>query len=87
MRKLTKTLALTGVLVTGFATASTLQALDTRGSGNSTVDQGIMNRGGMMKEMSQMMDSCSQMMGGGDVTRRPNDQWRKDSPAKPQKDG
>jgi hypothetical protein len=39
---------------------------------------------GMMGQMSRMMDHCNQMMGG---SSRPNEQWKREAPAKPQKDG
>jgi hypothetical protein len=38
----------------------------------------MMVRGGMMGGMSQMMDHCSQMMGGGST--KPNEQWKKSNP-------
>jgi hypothetical protein len=51
------------------------------GTGN---DEGMM--GGMMKmmkQMSQMMDHCNSMMS----DSRPNDQWRKNAPSEPEKNG
>lgn len=41
-------------------------------------DGNMMGRGGMMGRMGQMMDHCSQMMGGGST--RPNEQWKKPNP-------
>jgi len=48
---------------------------------------GMMN---MMQQMSRMMEHCNKMMSGmsGDDGRaRPNDNWRKDAPATPEKKG
>ena len=49
---------------------------------------GMMGMMNMMQQMGRMMDHCGQMMsgnapGGG----RPNDQWRKEMPAPPERNG
>jgi hypothetical protein len=50
---------------------------------------GKMSQMGSMDQMNQMMEQCGQMMqdaaGGG--SGRPNEQWRKDSPATPEQKG
>ncbi len=48
--------------------------------GNKNDKGGMM---GMMKQMSDMMDHCNSMM----TDRRPNDQWRKNAPSRPEKGG
>jgi len=46
---------------------------------------GIMGTMGDMRDMSRMMDHCGAMMSRDH--NRPNDQWRKDAPATPDKKG
>jgi len=52
-------------------------------------DKAAKDQGGMtgmmknMKQMSEMMDHCSNMMS----DSRPNDQWRKNAPSEPEKKG
>lgn len=80
MSKYTGILVVAFVLVAGIAAASSLYARDNHESSGSMMEQErgrdrTTGRGGMMKEMSQMMDRCSQMMGNGG-SNRPNDQWR-----------
>lgn len=63
-------------------TVSTLYADSGQDKSGPMMDHGnMMGRGGMMGgrgKMSQMMDHCSQMMGGGST--RPNEQWKKPDP-------
>jgi pentapeptide MXKDX repeat protein len=91
MRNSLKIAALVAALAAGLAAAPVLYAQDTlprsqsgpgmMGHGGMTGEGGMM---GMMRQMSRMMDHCSSMMGGGS---RPNEQWRKDTPATPEKKG
>lgn len=99
MRKLTKALLPAAILIVGVMAAPSLYAQgDKRPSGSmmgrdmmgdkSTKDDGammgdMMGMMKMMKQMSQMMDHCNNMMS----DSRPNDQWRKDAPAEPEKKG
>ena len=85
------------VAAVGLAATPMLQAHDRQGSPGSMMRPGTMGQegmmGGMMNMMSQMgetMQGCSQMMQGmmgGDGSGRPNEQWRKNAPAKPGKSG
>jgi hypothetical protein len=45
------------------------------------IDQGGMM--GMMSQISQMMEGCSEMMQGMGGGQRPNEQWRDRSPQQP----
>ncbi|XSC45689.1 hypothetical protein ACF1BQ_006345 [Bradyrhizobium sp. RDT10] len=90
MRKLTRAILPTAILVAGIIAAPALYAQSDRGSSGSMMGHGMMddnNRndgGGMMKmmgQMSRMMDHCNNMMS----DSRPNDQWRKDAPSEPKK--
>lgn len=93
MRKLTKAILPTAILVAGIIAAPALYAQSDRGSSGSMMGHGMMgdnnrNDGGgmmsmmkMMGQMSQMMDHCNNMMS----DSRPNDQWRKDAPSEPEK--
>jgi len=83
MRNSKRTLALTATLVAAIVGASTLYARDGEKPSGSMMRGGMMGEGNMMGQMSQMMDHCSTMMQAGPRGRRPNDQWRKDAPAKP----
>jgi len=50
----------------------------------NTNEGGMMGMMNMMQRMSRMMDHCGQMMSGNPrYGGRPNDQWRKESPATP----
>jgi hypothetical protein len=93
MRKLTKSILPTAILVAGIIAAPALYAQSDRGASGSMMGHGMMddnNRSdgggmmGMMKmmgQMSRMMDHCNNMMS----DSRPNDQWRKDAPSEPKK--
>jgi hypothetical protein len=93
MRKLTKAILPTAILVAGIIAAPALYAQSDHGSSGSMMGHGMMddnNRsdgGGMMGmmrmmgQMSRMMDHCNNMMS----DSRPNDQWRKDAPSEPKK--
>ena len=92
MRKVTTALLLASTLVAGAMVAPSLYAQGSRESSGSMMDHGMMGdkntkgKGGMMgtmKQMSEMMDHCSNMMSDG----RPNDQWRKNAPSEPEKKG
>ena len=88
MRKFTTTLLLVSTLVAG-ATAAPLLYAQPSGSmmgHGMTGDKNTSDKGGMMgmmKQMSEMMDHCNGMMS----DRRPNDQWRRNAPAAPDKGG
>ncbi len=83
MRKRNQTLALAGFIAALLA-APALYAHDTPAPSGSTTRQGMMGDRNMMGRMSQMMDQCSGMMQGGG---QPNDQWRRNAPEKPDKEG
>lgn len=95
MRKLTTALLLASILAAGIAAASTIYAQDNQERSGSMMGRGMIgndnrkNEGGMMgmmnmmQQMSQMMDHCSNMMS----DTRPNDQWRNNAPAEPEKKG
>ncbi len=95
MRNLKRTLALALVLLGALAAAPALYADDSHGSHGSMMDRGMMGRSGMMgghgmgmmNQMRQMMDQCGAMMQGGSRGDRPNDQWRRQTPTTPDKDG
>ena len=60
-------------------TVSTLYADSGQDKGGPMMGHGnMMGRGMMGGRMNQMMDHCSQMMGGGST--RPNEQWKKPTP-------
>ncbi len=83
MRKL----LLVSIAVAGLAAASALYAQDAREPASSMMRSAMMDGGSTMGRMSRMMDHCGAMMRGGAHGDRPNDQWRKRSPATPDKDG
>lgn len=87
MRKSTKIIAITSVVVAALAAAPTLYAEDSQPPSGSMMGHGMM--GGMtgMTSMGRMMDHCNQMMQSGGSGSRPNDQWRKNAPTNPRKDG
>ncbi|NJO24108.1 MAG: hypothetical protein HC868_15800 [Sphingomonadales bacterium] len=60
-------------LATAILTASTLYAANAQDKRGPMMDDGSMMGGS--KRITQMMDHCSQMMGGGST--RPNEQWKK----------
>jgi hypothetical protein len=74
-------------------TASPIFAADDNQSPGSNMGSGMMGHGGMMdmmQQMSQMMESCNKMMQGKDAapdSGKPNEQWRKDMPMQPDKEG
>jgi hypothetical protein len=92
VRKSIKTLAVTSTVVAGLAAAPALYAHDSDGRGSSMMGPGMMGQGGMMGQMSEMMEGCNKMMqsmnrGG---SGRPNEQWRNGAPENegaPGKDG
>jgi hypothetical protein len=89
MRKITTAL----ILAASVAAASSIHAQTNQGPSGSMMGHGMMgdenttNEGGMMammQQMSRMMDHCGQMMSGNPRDGgRPNDQWRKETPATP----
>ena len=99
MRKLTKVSLLASILLAAVMTAPTLYAQGDQQPSGSMMGHGMMGDestkgdGGMMgdmmgmmkmmKQMSQMMDHCSNMMS----NSHPNDQWRKNTPSQPEKNG
>jgi hypothetical protein len=86
MRKKTAILVIALVVLAGIAT-SALYAQDNRNDGMMG-QNGMMGMMGMMRQMSQMMDHCNQMMSGNPRDGgRPNDQWRKETPAPPGRNG
>lgn len=92
MRKSMKIFAVASALVAGIAIAPALYAHDSERSNGSMMGPGMMDQGGMMSmmgQMSQMMDHCNEMMqGAGDGgSGKPNEQWRKDTPAVPDNNG
>jgi len=91
MRKLTAALLLGSVLVAGVMAAPALYAQDGRSMmghgmmGDTKGEGGMRGMMGTMKQMSEMADHCSSMMS--DSAKRPNEQWRKESPSEPEKKG
>ena len=84
MRK--QTLILVAAFVAALVAAPALSANNSHNSSGSTRKDGMMGGGKMMGRSSQMMEGCGAMMQGG-RGGRPNDQWRKNAPAQPDKDG
>ena len=86
MRKNLRVLLVASTLAAGLAAAPTLYAHDSDGAGGSMMGRG-MGQGGMMGQMSSMMENCSRMMqamrGNGHEPARPNEQWRNRSPRQP----
>jgi hypothetical protein len=80
MRKHLKTRLVASMLAAGLAAAPAIYAHDSDGAGGSMMGRGMMGQGGMMGQMSSMMENCSQMMqammGDGHEPARPNEQWR-----------
>lgn len=97
MRMSLKALVTTAALIAGLAKASVLYAEESGSShephgsmmgpgmmgGESMMD--MMHMMEQMPQMSQMMEHCSQVMDGamGGGSGKPNEQWRKDAPIKP----
>jgi Spy/CpxP family protein refolding chaperone len=86
MRKYTTALVIAAALAATSAAIPALYAEDNQTPSGPMMRHGMMgddnNRGGMgmmkkMKQMSQMMDHCSNMMS----DSRPNDQWRRKQPS------
>ncbi len=85
MRKFKQIVAIAAVSVAPMIVASSLYARD--GHGSSMMQGGMMGSSHMTGRTSRMMDHCSTMMQGDSRDGRPNDQWRKRSPAAPDKQG
>jgi hypothetical protein len=87
MQKNLKTLLVVSMLAAGLATAPAIYAHDSDGAGGSMMGRGMMGPGGMMGQMSSIMENCSQMMqammADGHAPARPNEQWRDRSPQQP----
>jgi len=84
-----KCLGLAATIVAGLALTSPIFA-DDNPSSSSNMGSGMMEHGGMMdmmKQMSQMMESCNKMMQSTPGSGKPNEQWRKDMPMQPDKEG
>lgn len=83
-------LGMAATIVTGLALTSPIFAADDNPSPGSNMGSGMMEHGGMMdmvKQMSQMMESCNKMMQNTPDSGKPNEQWRKDMPMQPEKKG
>lgn len=82
MRKSIKALAIASAVIAGLAVAPALYAHDSEESGFSMMGSGMMGQGGMMGQMSEMMEGCNRMMQSmsHDGSERPNEQWREKSP-------
>jgi hypothetical protein len=91
MRKLTLLAAFASILLASVMVAPSPYAEAGQGSSGSMMSNGIMGDTGsaggmmgmmkMMEQMGQMMDHCNGMMS----DSRPNEQWRKNAPAEPEK--
>ena len=91
MHKFKPVLALVFILATGVVAAPTLYAQGNQAptgpsGGQGMTRDGMMGQGGMMQQMTQMMESCNKMMSsrnsGG---QQQNDQ--KPAPSEPEKKG
>lgn len=90
MRKHTgyRSIAAAAILAVGLAAGSALYAQDDHHRSRPDSAAGMMGEGGstgmmgMMRGMGQMMSQCAGMMGEG---KRPNEQWRGETPATPEK--
>ncbi len=99
MRKSLKVLFVASAFVAGIAAAPTLYAHDSQNSQGSMMGPSMMGQGdmmgggnmmGMMSQMIAMMENCNKMMQGmmeNSGPGAPNDQWRKEEPAKPDEQG
>lgn len=98
MRDSLKTFSIASAIVAVLVAAPTLHAHESKDPGGSKMSPGMMAPGmmgqggmmGMMGQMSQMMEHCNQMMGGmmgNQGPAQPNEQWRRDAPKTPEKDG
>ena len=75
-------IAVISTLIAGLAGISALYAEDAQRSPGSMMQRGATGHGGTaMGQRSGM--GCMGMMGGGDDSDRPNDQWRKPAPSNP----
>ena len=91
MRRTTTTLLLASTLAAGAMAAPSLYGQSDHQPSGSMMGHGMMgdkntnDRGmmGMMKQMSEMMDHCNNIMS----NSRPNERWRKSSPSQPEKRG
>ena len=73
-------------LIASLAGIPALYAQDSQRSPGSMMERGATGHGGAM--MGQRGGTgCMGMMGGGDDSDRPNDQWRKPAPSSPDKHG
>lgn len=79
-----KFLGLAATIVAGLALTSPIFAADDNPSPGSNMGSGMMD---MMKQMSQMMESCNKMMQSTPDSGKPDEQWRKDMPMQPEKKG
>jgi hypothetical protein len=86
MKNAKRSLAVAAVAMVAVA-ATALYAQDAREPTGSMMRDGMSGRGGTMGRASRMMDHCAGMMSGHQRGDRPNDQWRKNAPAAPNKDG
>jgi Spy/CpxP family protein refolding chaperone len=88
MRKHPKTLLAASMLAAGLAAAPAIYAHDSGNGSSSMMGRGMMGQGGMMGQVSSMMENCSQMMqammGDGHEPARPNEQWRDRLPQQPE---
>ena len=85
MRKYKQMLVPAVAVVAVLVAASALYAEDSRETSGSVKRGGMMGRGDTTGRTSRMMSGCGAMMQGG-RDGRPNDQWRKEPPATPDKD-
>lgn len=91
MRKSMKIFASVFTIAAGVAAASGLYAHEAGGSradGPANSSPGMMGMMQMMGNNGGMMEGCRQMMqdmSGSRDTGKPNEQWRRDAPAKPEK--
>lgn len=79
MRNSIKALAVTSAVIAGLAVTPALYAHDSKESESGGP---MMGQGGMMGQMSEMIENCNKMMqsmnrGG---SGQPNEQWREDAP-------
>lgn len=82
MRNRKQTLAL-AAFIAALLAAPALYAHDAHAPSGSMTSGSMMGDGNMMGRMSRMMDHCGSMMQSGPGGSRPNDQWRRNAPEKP----
>jgi len=86
MRNPIQKIAVISILIAGLGGISALYAEDAQRSPGSMMERAPSGHGGtMMGQRSGM--GCMGMMGGGDDSDRPNDQWRKPAPPNPGQKG